>query len=62
MYNKFEQLLTERGVTAYKVAKDTGVATATLSSWKNGGYVPKVDKLQILADYFGVPLEYFLKK
>ena len=61
MYDKFEQLLQERGVTAYKVAKETGVATATLSSWKNGEYVPKVDKLQILADYFGVPVEYFLK-
>ena len=61
MYDKFEQLLQKRGVTAYKVAKETGIATATLSSWKNGEYVPKVDKLQILADYFGVPVEYFLK-
>jgi len=61
MYDKFEQLLQERGVTAYKVAKETGVATATLSSWKNGEYVPKVDKLQLLAEYFGVSVEYFLK-
>ena len=62
MYEKFEKLLKENGITPYKVSKDTGIATSTLSSWKTGEYVPKVDKLQILADYFGVPLEYFLKE
>ncbi len=60
MYDKFEKLLNERSVTAYKVAKETGIATATLSAWKKGEYVPKVDKLKILADYFGVTVEYFL--
>lgn len=62
MYEKFEKLLKKNGITPYKVSKDTGIATSTLSSWKTGEYVPKVDKLQILADYFGVPLEYFLKE
>nr|DAO61188.1 MAG TPA: helix-turn-helix domain protein [Caudoviricetes sp.] len=32
-----------------------------MSNWKNGVYVPKVDKLLIIAKYFGVPLEYFLE-
>lgn len=62
MYEKFEELLAERGVTAYQVSKDTGIATATLSEWKNERYKPKVDKLMVLADYFGVPVETFLKK
>lgn len=61
MYTKFEKLLQKNGLTAYKVAADTGISTATLSNWKKGRYTPKVDKLQILADYFGVSLEYFLK-
>lgn len=60
MYEKFEKLLEERGLTAYKVAMDTGVATATLTEWKKGTYKPKVDKLMVIAKYFDVPLEYFL--
>lgn len=62
MYNKFKQLLDERGVTAYQVAKETGISTATLTQWKQGLYTPKVDKIMKIADYFGVPLEYFVKE
>lgn len=60
MYKKFAELLDKTGKTAYKVSKDTGISTATLSSWKAGDYTPKIDKLKILADYFGVPIDYFL--
>lgn len=60
MYEIFEKLLKEKGVTAYRVAQDTGVTTATLTSWKQGKYTPKKEKMQILADYFEVPLEYLL--
>lgn len=60
MYEIFEKLLRERGVTAYKVAKDTGIGTATLSNWKNGKYTPKQDKMQKLADYFGVSIDYLM--
>lgn len=58
-YETFERLCNEKGVTPYRVAKDTGVTTATLSSWKSGRYTPKADKLQKLADYFGVGVEVF---
>lgn len=62
MYEKYASLLEETNKTSYQVSKDTGIAQSVLSSWKNGKRKPKVDKLQILADYFGVPLEYFLKE
>lgn len=61
MYYVFEKLLEERGVTAYQVAKATGIATATLTEWKKGTYRPKVDKLMLIAKYFDVPLEMFLE-
>ena len=60
MYEYFQRLLDKYGVTAYKVAKETGVTTATLTNWKKGKYTPKPDKLQKIADYFGVPLSYLL--
>ena len=56
MYEIFEQLLLKFGVTAYQVAKATGISTATLTNWKKGRYTPKQDKLQKIADYFGVPV------
>ena len=48
MYKKFAILLEKNHKTSYQVAKETGVSTATLSSWKNGYYTPKADKLKIL--------------
>lgn len=60
MYEYFQELLDKYGVTAYKVAKETGVTTTTLTNWKKGKYTPKPDKLQKIADYFGVPLSYLL--
>lgn len=59
MYEKYAKLRDKKHVTDYRVAADTGISTATLSNWKNGNYVPKFDKLLILAKYFGVPVEYF---
>ena len=61
LYEKFADLLEKTNKTAYQVAKDTGVSTATLSCWKNGAYTPKVDKLKVLADYFGVDINYFIE-
>ena len=60
MYDIFEQLLQSRGVTAYQVAKATGIAQSTLSDWKRGRSVPKMDKMQKIADYFGVSVDYLL--
>jgi repressor LexA len=60
LYKKFQELLNSSEKTAYQVSKETGISTATLSNWKNGNYNPKVDKLKILADYFGVTLDYFI--
>jgi len=62
LYEKFEHLLTQKGITAYRVAKDVGMSPVVLSDWKTGKSKPKVDKLMILAKYFDVPIEYFLEE
>lgn len=61
MYDAFKKLMDERGLTSYRVSLDTGISQTTLSDWKNGRSKPKVDKLKILADYFGVSLETFVE-
>lgn len=59
MYEKFEKLLEKNKVTPYRVYKETGISTATLSDWKNGKSQPKKDKIEKLCEYFSVPLSYF---
>jgi repressor LexA len=61
MYKQYVKLKEASGLTDYKVAKDTGITKSTFTDWKNGRSKPKVDKLKILADYFGVPIDYFLE-
>lgn len=61
MYKKFAELLEKTNKTIYRVSSDTGIATATLYDWRDGKSTPKVDKLKIISDYFGVSIEYFLE-
>ncbi len=61
MYEKFAVLLQQHSVTTYRVSKDTGIPANTFTDWKTGRSKPKVDKLVVLAKYFGVPIEYFLE-
>ena len=60
MYEIFEQLLQQYGVSAYKVAKATGVTQSTLSDWKRGRSTPKSENMKKIADYFGVSIDYLM--
>ena len=59
MYEKLSELMSQRRVTAYQVSKATGIGQASLSDWKRGKSKPKFDKIQKLAKYFDVSVEYF---
>ena len=61
MYKKYVQLRDSLGVTDYRVASDTGIPKSTFSDWKSGRSVPKIDKLQKIATYFGVGIEALLE-
>ena len=61
MYEKYVELRDSRGISDYRVSKDTGITKSTFSDWKNGRSSPKIEKLKILADYFGVDINYFLE-
>ena len=59
MYERFEALLKEKGITTYAVSKETGLNQSMFSHWKSGLYTPKIEKIQKLCDFFGVPITYF---
>jgi len=56
LYNRFLTILKSKGLTPYKVSKETGVSQATVTNWKNGSYVPKYNKLKKLADYLNIDI------
>lgn len=58
MYEIYCKLRDEHGVKDADVVRETGITKSTFSDWKNGRSKPKNDKLQKLADYFGVTLDY----
>lgn len=60
-YQKFEILCAKNNVNPNKVSKETGISTATLTSWKQGKYTPKINKLKLISDYFGVGIDYFIQ-
>lgn len=57
-YERIFELIEEKGLTAYRVSKDTGISQASLADWKKGRSNPKIDKLQKLSEYFGVSIGY----
>lgn len=59
-YEVFADLLAKKKVTPYRVYKETGVPQSSLSEWKRGNSMPKIDKMQKLAEYFGVSVDYIL--
>ena len=59
-YKIFEDLLKSNKTTVYRVSKSTGISASTFTDWKNGRSAPKMDKIKLIADYFGVSLDYML--
>lgn len=57
--NELSTLLEQRGISVYKLSKDTGISQSTLYDFASGKHLPKPATLQRIADYFGVPLSYF---
>lgn len=57
-YELFSKIIESKGITPYRVAKDTGLTTVLFTDWKKGKSKPKYDKLKIIADYLGVSVEY----
>lgn len=55
-YEKYVKIRNSKGLTDYGVHKATGIATATISDWKNGKSNPKTDKLIAIAECLEVEI------
>ncbi len=57
-YARFLNILNKKEITPYKLSQLTGIATSTLSDWKNGKSMPKQDKMQKIADVLDTTVDY----
>lgn len=60
MYEIFEKLCEQMGITPYRFCKDTGVSTSTISTWKNKGTRCGSKLQKIICDYFGISVDYLM--
>lgn len=56
------ELIQNKGITAYKLSKDTGISEALISNWKTGRQLPKYDSIILLCDYFEISADYLLER
>ena len=50
----FNYYLSINNKTQSNVVEDLKITASTVSDWANGKKYPRVDKMQMLADYFGI--------
>lgn len=62
MYERYLELLKEKGVKTSDVAKATGIHPSTFTDWKKKKSSPKYDKLEKIAAYFEVQVDYLTGK
>lgn len=52
--NNLVRIISERGIDQTKVANDLAIPETTMSAWVRGENYPRIDKIQMLADYFNI--------
>ena len=57
---KFNEILTNKRISAYKVAKETGISQGVMNEYKNGKKMPEVKNLIKIADYLNCSTDYLL--
>lgn len=57
---RYEKIIKLMNLKDSEVARGAHVPPATLSDWKNGKYIPKADKMEKIAKFLNVSVDYLL--
>ena len=60
MNNRLKELRLAKKKTQLQVQMETGIEQALLSKFENGVRIPPTDTLMLLADYYGVSMDYIM--
>ena len=58
--SKNKKARNDTGFTQKEVEKETGIKQSTLTKYENGRLEPDLEKLGILADFYGVSVDWLL--
>ena len=50
----------KKGIDRKQLCNDTGFGYTTVSAWIQGKKYPRIDKIEKLANYFGIPKSYLI--
>lgn len=59
---RFNELLDHEHITQKEIAAICKVSTSTVSTWSNGLNMPRMDKIEMLADHFNLPKSHFIEE
>ena len=59
LFEKISNLCKEKGISIAKLEEECGLGNATVRRWDNS--IPRLDSVQKVANYLGVPIEDLLK-
>ena len=59
-FERIQALMTARGIKKTAFAAAVGVSYGNVSDWQSGRSSSSVEKLERIADYFGVSLDYLV--
>ena len=59
-FDRIEALLKEKGMTQADLSRATGISTGLISQWKKKMQSPSAEKLKLVADVFGVTVDYLM--
>ena len=62
VYKIYDAIRRERGLSESYVAEKTGIAKSTFWRWKHGKLIPKVEKLEKIAEVLEVPVSALFKE
>ena len=57
---RFDFLCKENNITFYKVSKDLHLDQSYITRWFNKNYLPSLELLDLISDYFEVSVDYLL--
>ncbi len=59
---RFVEIIQEKKIRPYHIAKETGISTGLLSAYKRGEKIPSVENLIKIADYLDCSVDFLLDR
>lgn len=60
-FDRYNALCRAKGKSANAVAKEIGISSGTVTTWKQNGNIPRLATIRKIADYFHIDMETLMR-